>query len=244
LRPNDRPGLRVLSSTVRVSDGHVTASYVDGFGTNVDVVEVPEAHADIRYEMRASVETNAVEGVESSGPWELSVYRGDSSRVRRATVAGVGWDVEGSLASWSAIESMLAWLPQRFVYRLGHTEAETPLEEFVSTGTGVCQDFAHALIALLRAGGWAARYVSGYLFAGDHESGRIEAQAMHAWAEVHIPGNGWIGLDPTTGHLADERYVPVAAGRDYDDVRPVRGVLAGVSMQENEGSLEIIRAEQ
>jgi len=103
----------------------------------------------------------------------------------------------------------------------------------MATGAGVCQDFAHLLLALLRIRGLPGRYVSGYLAptrTGDYSSGMEEViggMASHAWAEVFLPGAGWFGLDPTAGRDVDVRHVRVAYGRDYGDVAPVRGVYKG-----------------
>ena len=81
-----------------------------------------------------------------------------------------------------------------------------------------------------------ARYASGYVYTERSESGRVEAQAMHAWVEVYRPEVGWIGLDPTHGAYADDTYVSSATGRDYDDVRPVRGVVVGRGFTQSQGS--------
>src|SRR5207244_9556803 len=98
-------------------------------------------------------------------------------------------------------------------YVVGATDAQTPIERVLELGHGVCQDFAHVFLALLRRWGWCARYVSGYMFSDvTRASERIEAQAMHAWVEVYRPGSGWIGMDATSGTYADDRYVPVGYG--------------------------------
>jgi transglutaminase-like putative cysteine protease len=98
------------------------------------------------------------------------------------------------------------------------TGVETTAAQALVRGEGVCQDLAHAALGLLRARQIPARYVGGYQFLGDgaqHEP--------HAWIEVWHPGGTWVGFDPTSGDAVDERYVRVAAGRDYSDAAPVRG---------------------
>ncbi len=101
------------------------------------------------------------------------------------------------------------------------------------------------MLAMLRSWGWPARYVCGYQFSTDDaEAGRIDASAMHAWVEVYCHCGNWIGLDATTGAFVDERYVAVGHGRDYDDVRPIRGVLAGSPIQTQESHLSIVRSNQ
>ena len=120
----------------------------------------------------------------------------------------------------------------------------TPIEEVIRLGAGVCQDFAHIFLALLRRWGFHARYVSGYFFSDSPETQRIEAEAMHAWVEVYRPGIGWVGLDATHGQYTDDRYVTVGYGRDYDDVRPIRGIIRGETEQTHASRLEMAQQQQ
>ena len=109
-------------------------------------------------------------------------------------------------------------------YRPGVTEAHTTAAEALALGEGVCQDHAHALIAMARTRNMPARYVSGYL----HSTADGEAhEAAHAWAEIHIEGLGWVGFDAANGTCPDERYVRLGSGLDAQDAAPVRGVRAG-----------------
>lgn len=120
-----------------------------------------------------------------------------------------------------------------FRYEKGATHVQSSIEDVLRTGAGVCQDFAHLLLAILRMRGLPARYVSGYLMPqstaepGASAAEAIGGQASHAWIEVYLPGEGWHGLDPTLGHSVDLRHVRVAYGRDYGDVAPVRGIYKG-----------------
>ena len=95
---------------------------------------------------------------------------------------------------------------------------------------GVCQDFAHIMIALVRRLGIPCRYVSGYLFHGRDD--RSAEGATHAWVEALLPGLGWVGFDPTNNVLAGTRHIRVAIGRDYADVPPTRGVYKGTARDE------------
>lgn len=242
VRPRSRPGLRVISTALSATPGIATLSYRDGWGTEVDLLEYPRIHTEATFSMRALVETEQIERAEQLAPDESLLFRLPSSRVVPSAVEELGWSIGGEGLSWSAVESVLAWVPQRFVYRVGATTAQTSVHEVLEQGVGVCQDFAHVLLSILRGWGWAARYVSGYVFSGPPGSDRIEAEAMHAWVDVFRPGHGWIGMDPTTGRYADDRYVVVAHGRDYDDVRPVRGVLTGPRNQEQDARLVITAA--
>jgi transglutaminase-like putative cysteine protease len=122
---------------------------------------------------------------------------------------------------------------ERFSYTKGSTHVHSSVADVLSAGEGVCQDFAHILIAMARVRGLPARYVSGYLVPPRGADGQttvedvIGGQASHAWAELLVPGAGWIGLDPTLGKPVGLQHIRIAYGRDYGDVAPVRGVYKG-----------------
>ena len=120
---------------------------------------------------------------------------------------------------------------ERFRYQKGATHVHSSIGDCLTSSAGVCQDFSHLLIALLRQRGIPARYVSGYLVPKQSGNSQIESviggHASHAWVQAHIPDFGWIGLDPTVGHFDEERHIVIARGRDYGDVPPVRGVYKG-----------------
>ncbi len=105
------------------------------------------------------------------------------------------------------------------------TSVRSTVAEALEQRAGVCQDYAHIMIALLRAQGIPARYVSGYIFRG--ESQVLGAEASHAWCEAYLPPYGWVGFDPTNDRLINDYFVKVAIGRDYRDVSPVRGIYRG-----------------
>ena len=112
----------------------------------------------------------------------------------------------------------------RFQYRKDVTRYDTTTEEFLTIGGGVCQDFAHLMLAFLRLRGIPCRYVSGYLHV---ERPTREASQSHAWIEFHAPSAGWVPFDPTYNRAVDERYVVVGHGRHYDDVPPNKGIYRG-----------------
>jgi transglutaminase-like putative cysteine protease len=121
------------------------------------------------------------------------------------------------------VQAAMRWAAERFRWEPGATEVHAALGDFAEQRAGVCQDFAHLLVALVRSWGFAARYVMGYV-----EGGTVQGEAAtHAWAEVWIPGAGWRGFDATSGLVANDCYVPVAVGRDSRDAAPVRGTFKG-----------------
>jgi len=113
----------------------------------------------------------------------------------------------------------------RFAFDATATTVRTTVAQALTKRAGVCQDFAHVMIAVLRDAGIPARYVSGYIFRG--ESQILGAEASHAWCEAYLPPYGWVGFDPTNDLIVNDYFVKVAIGRDYRDVSPVRGVYRG-----------------
>ena len=105
------------------------------------------------------------------------------------------------------------------------TNANTRMIDALRAKRGVCQDFAHIMLAMCRSQGIPARYVSGYFY--NENRALDENEASHAWVEIFLPGYGWKGIDPTHDRLADERYLKLAVGRDYADIRPVSGSFRG-----------------
>jgi transglutaminase-like putative cysteine protease len=121
-----------------------------------------------------------------------------------------------------------------FEFKTASTDVDTPLAEVFAQRAGVCQDFAHLMIAALRMAGLAARYVSGYLLTipPPGQEALLGADASHAWVQVYCPGTpglpgGWLELDPTNDLVPETSHVRLALGRDYGDVTPLRGVIRG-----------------
>jgi transglutaminase-like putative cysteine protease len=126
-------------------------------------------------------------------------------------------------------------------YEPGSTDISTTADAVLAGRHGVCQDFAHLLIALCRGLGLPARYVSGYLYDPDQPPDAI--LASHAWAEVFLEGRGWLGLDPTHNRMTGPLYTRVAVGRDYADAAPVRGVYQGHTQETLEVQVRMRAAE-
>ena len=125
----------------------------------------------------------------------------------------------------AAVYKAIAYVPKS-------TRVDSPVDDALRNRQGVCQDFSHIMIALVRRMGIPCRYVSGYLF---HKAGtkvRSTEGATHAWVEAYLPGLGWVGFDPTNNVWADETHVRTAVGRDYADVPPTRGVFKGDASSE------------
>jgi transglutaminase-like putative cysteine protease len=122
-------------------------------------------------------------------------------------------------------------------YTLGASEPNWSAEDAITAQKGVCQDHTHIFIACLRALGVPARYVSGYLMLNDTTT----QDAMHAWAEAHVDGLGWVGFDISNGVSPDTRYVRVATGLDYSDAAPISGTRIGGASEELHVRINVVQ---
>jgi transglutaminase-like putative cysteine protease len=143
----------------------------------------------------------------------------DEVRAFAAEHAGTGTEAERATRLSQAIH-------REFTYETGVTDVHTGADEVLAIRRGVCQDFAHLLLAACRSSGIVCRYVSGYLYDASLDG---DNAASHAWVDVLDEARGWISLDPTHDREQTEAYVRVAVGRDYEDVPPTRGVFKGVA---------------
>jgi transglutaminase-like putative cysteine protease len=140
-------------------------------------------------------------------------------------------DSEGTVLGFAQAASHA--IHERFQYMKGATHVHSSIEDALSVSAGVCQDFAHVMLGVVRMRGIPGRYVSGYLVPGStaapeaKQEDVIGGQATHAWAEVLMPNGGWMAFDPTLGKPVGLRHIRLAYGRDYGDVAPVRGVYKG-----------------
>ena len=168
------------------------------------------------------VETHGVVGAHI-GPAPLWLYQMVTPRTRAAQGAKALVRAVKGDTGLDRLHALLATINDTIDYEIGASWSDWTAEEAIAAGKGVCQDHAHVFIACAREMGFPARYVSGYLMLND----RIEQDAMHAWAEAHVDGLGWVGFDPSNGISPDARYVRVATGLDYSDAAPVTGLRVG-----------------
>ena len=201
--------------------------------------EVATPHLELLIEANSRVFTNSQ--YEDGRPMgteftDLSASQDDSLRPFLSESRYISLDPElwrqavdvrdGRTDVFATAEAIMNHIFCEWRYDASATDVSTPLQVARERKAGVCQDFAQVMIGMCRSLGIPTRYVSGYLYGG--ANGQLRgAQASHAWCEIHLPGRGWFGLDPTNNCLADERFVKIATGRDYDDAAPVRGTLSG-----------------
>lgn len=229
LTPLTQPGQSVIAWETSVEGAKVEVGYEDHFGNRITLVSVNGEQDHIRIVAQGEVETADRAGV--FGPHQsyvpLWLFLRETPLTKRAKAirdlaksqTGDG-DLARMHALMGAIHAAVTYLP-------GETGAETTAEEALLRGNGVCQDHTHIMIAAARALDLPARYVSGYLMLND----TVEQTASHAWADVHLPGLGWVGFDAANNVCPDDRYVRIATGLDYRDAAPVSGLVHGAARE-------------
>jgi transglutaminase-like putative cysteine protease len=240
VKPGASMNQRVEGFELRLSPDAPVSERRDYFGTHVLEFGVHERHTELRIEAVCRVATEA-ETLPAETGWDRVAtpeYRlaGGEFQLQAGTAPSQGEleELEDAVRADSPLGTALRvaeLIPERFTYQPGVTFVGSTVADLLEAGAGVCQDFVHLSLRLLRAHGIAARYVSGYLFAPGEEGGTDSAEVQtHAWVEALVPGEAepvWIELDPTNSKVADETHVKIGHGRFYQDVPPIRGVYKG-----------------
>jgi transglutaminase-like putative cysteine protease len=242
MRPLQSAGQTCAESKLEITPAGNTIEFQDYYGNHVTAVSIHEPHDSLTIVARSLVE-RVSEPASSSDAMSFEQFlREDRQRITSqydflSESPYVLFNERMRKFFWIArpradedvagyVQHVVAFVRDQFYYRPGVTNAYSTVDEILTTGAGVCQDFAHLTIGVLRLAGVPARYVSGYLalprYPSDEEP--VGPQASHAWLEAQLPYQGWIGFDPTHGCRADLRHIRVAVGRDYSDVAPLRGV--------------------
>jgi len=138
---------------------------------------------------------------------------------------------------------MSRYIRRNFQYKPGVTSIHTSVPETLRLRAGVCQDFAHLMIACCRSAGIPARYVSGYIETrpAPGQQRLLGADATHAWCSIYAPGQGWFDFDPTNGKARTDEYIETAVGRDFTDVSPMRGIVFGGGRPSLHVAVDVIR---
>lgn len=233
---NDRQ--LVLESEVEVSPGASIYRYWDWWGTLVHSFDLQEPHDALVITGTSVVETSAApDAPPAPATWEQLAsgeVRDRYAEVLSASryvplVGGVveaAAELDGSLDPVETCTAVVAWVRERLRYEKGTTSVSTTAADALEIGSGVCQDFTHVALGLLRARGIPARYVSGYLHpSSTAEPGQTLAGQSHAWIEAWV--GDWMPFDPTNGSPVGERHVVVGRARDYADLPPLNGIFHG-----------------
>jgi transglutaminase-like putative cysteine protease len=243
LQPSAFAGQKVIAWEVTVSGGKKGSTFRDGAGDLVQAWSVAGPVSEVAVRVQGIVETVDLTGV-LKGHKEVAVpdcyLRATHPTRSDAALAALARTADGAdpLALAHALSAAVA---DAIAYRPGVTGAHTTAAEALALGEGVCQDHAHALIAVARVRGMPGRYVSGYLFS---DADGQAHEAAHAWAELHVAGLGWVGFDPANRCCPDDRYIRLGSGFDAQDAAPIRGIARGGGREAMDVTVAIQQASQ
>ena len=243
LEPSGNGAQRLLRFGIETSPPGGLSRARDSFGNVRHLLDVHATHDVLEITARSRVESTPAPAVPTylgASAWrEVRVF-GDSFADWEYTHPSPLIPASSALAAFverhrirpgsDPLESLVRLsetIHSRLQYVPGATSAESTVDQVLRTDRGVCQDFAHAMIAVARSWGIPARYVSGYLHVAARTEDHAADNATHAWVECRLPGLGWVGFDPTNRSLAGIGHVRIATGRDYRDVSPTRGIVHG-----------------
>ena len=233
LTPLASRGQSVIAWDIECDGAAFECGYDDEYANRVTLVSLTPGTREVTIRAHGLVETRDEAGVvgRHSGYLPLWHFTRDTPltvRGERIAALVAGLDIGASGDQLATLHVLTERVRAAVVYTLGASDVATTAEAALLAGRGVCQDQAHVFIAAARALGIPARYVSGYLLI----DGRAEQEAGHGWAEGFVDGLGWIGFDVANAICPDDRYVRVAAGRDYRDAAPVKGLTSTVTPAE------------
>lgn len=253
LTPPHRPEQEILAHSIDFSPETGLSDYVDYFGNTATFYSMTLRHERLTVTNRMTVRTRPRTQPEEA----LALPVAEARQILASSLTDVfdylqptqAVPTGGPATEWvkkflrsgipigEAIDSLNRAIYERFQYRPGTTELHTPLLTVWKKRTGVCQDFAHIMLSVLRTAGLPSRYVCGYIETDGpvdkSPGGRklVGSVATHAWVEVMLPGLQWVAIDPTNNQWCGERHITVALGRDFEDAAPVRGTFKGSGSQ-------------
>jgi transglutaminase-like putative cysteine protease len=259
MTPLTLPAQITLESRVEAGRGVPVWTYCDYWGTYVSTFEVTEPHRDLVITARTTVETGQSNGdlaplaAADTAPLPWADLRTQAAGARlleyllttplttvTPAVAATVIDAMHDADPIATAEEIATRVRTQVGYMPGTTGVRTNAQEAWDQSQGVCQDLAHVTVALLRAAGLPARYVSGYLHPNPAaEPGQTAVGESHAWVEYWT--GTWRPLDPTSGAPVRERHVVVARGRDYADVPPLKGIYHGAPASASSVTVEVTR---
>ena len=234
LRPSDGSGQRCLSFELITQPIGEVMQYTDRYGNTVHHFDTLQPHD--RLVVKASSEVHLsdtfadykreLSPLDAYDYLATGVYTAVDDQIRSFALGNV---VEGD--PMATVLSLMHSLHAALQYERGATDVKTTASEALNLGRGVCQDFAHIMLAACRVVNIPARYVSGYLYDPKADTAtsteKNDNAASHAWVDAYVNSNAWLSVDPTHDCLQTANYVRVAVGRDYSDVPPTRGIYKG-----------------
>jgi len=245
LTPPERASQRILAHEVVFDPASPMSAYTDYFDNPTLFYSMVKRHDRLTVVNRLAVETAAperpVEALALTVGEARQIFSSMTTEVFDYVRPSLAVPTGGEASTWArrwlrpdqelghALEALNGAVHRGFRYKPGATDNWTPLAEIWKTKAGVCQDFAHVMLSVLRTAGLPARYVCGYIETEPPKGARrlVGAVATHAWIEVMVPGLAWVALDPTNDKWCGEQHVAVSFGRDFADATPLRGTFKG-----------------
>jgi len=239
----------VTQQQIAVTGDVPIETHIDYFGNQVGTFSYSKPHYELFIDSRLTVVTRSRKKPSNEAPTEkqwqeltkLKTQLQFIDFLRQESFDGISEANEvvdkvreKKCTPFESVIELCSFVFSHFNYKQGITTVESTLDEIWKIKSGVCQDFAHVLLAMLRLIDIPSRYVSGYIC--PNKNGMRGEGATHAWVEAYIPFYGWLGIDPTNNCVVDENHVRLAVGRNFSDCSPVKGTYRGTS----EDTLEVI----
>jgi transglutaminase-like putative cysteine protease len=253
LTPPVRPEQEIVRHRIEFHPAACVSDYIDYFGNRTTFYSMTLRHRQLKVTNRMTVRTLPrilpQDGLSLTVAEARQILKPGGTAVFDYLQPTVSVPLDGDSLAWAreilrenrplgeALNELNTRIHREFKYSSGSTEIETPLNHIWKNREGVCQDFAHVMLSVLRAARLPCRYVCGYIEsepAIPEESGRtrlVGSLATHAWVEVLVPGLVWVALDPTNNQWCSEQHVSMTVGRDFLDATPVRGTFKGSASQ-------------
>jgi transglutaminase-like putative cysteine protease len=261
MTPRPSPGQRCLETQIEVSPPAAILEFRDAFGNTAHAISVHEPHDELTIVAECVVERSEPRALKALRVPFSEFLADDDARSRDRVeflnpTRHVPFSDRLRRFFWSMrpaanervdefVNRVGRLVRDQFEYEPGATHVHSSVDDILAAGGGVCQDFAHLMIGVLRLAGIPTRYVSGYL-APETGTEIVEERESHAWVEVLLPGAGWVGFDPTHRGRTTNRHVRIAVGRDYADATPLRGVYrssGGTRRMGIDVSVEVLRTD-
>jgi transglutaminase-like putative cysteine protease len=266
LTPLSREGQTIQEHRLTIEPASRTSGYRDYFGNEVAFLSLPYRHSrlTIRSEALVKTELKALpeDSLELTTQEARQILTGslplvfdylqptDMVKISREAVQWAKRYLPGRIVLRKGLENLNRAIHENFQYRKGATNFSTDVSTIWRDRIGVCQDFAHIMLSVLRTAGLPSRYVCGYIETapprGDNGEGKrlVGSVATHAWVEVLLPGQHWVALDPTNNRWCGEQHIAVSFGRDASEAAPIRGTFKGTGDQVMKVQVKVIRVKK
>jgi transglutaminase-like putative cysteine protease len=263
LTPPNREMQTVHVHRLLIEPASRTSGYRDYFGNEVSFLSLPYRHTRLTIRSEALVQTVSgilpAENLDQTIQESRQILAGslpfvfdylqptDMVKIGRESIQWAKRYLNGSTTLREGLEALNNAIHENFQYRKGATNFSTDVGSVWRDRIGVCQDFAHIMLSVLRTAGLPSRYVCGYIETSpvrgaNGESKRlIGSVATHAWVEVLVPGQHWVALDPTNNRWCGEQHISVSFGRDASEAAPIRGTFKGTGEQSMKVQVKVIR---